>query len=127
MFIFFKIIVPLLVLTFISAMTNINIGRSPDAARWIVVQVTVILVLITLRFALDGVLPEESYLTIADKMFVMALIAVFFAITSSLALHVAIDNFNVSNERRFKVAYRLVVMLFYLFLATALAGWTGMI
>ena len=126
-FIFFKIIVPLLVLTFISAMTNINIGRSPDAARWIVVQVTVILVLITLRFALDGVLPEESYLTIADKMFVMALIAVFFAITSSLALHVAIDNFNVSNERRFKVAYRLVVMLFYLFLATAFAGWTGMI
>ena len=125
MFILFKIIIPILVLTLISAITNINVGRSTDAARWTVVQVTIILVLITLRFALDSVLPEESYLTTADKMFAMALIAVFFAIISSICLHVLVDNVTRWEERRIKAVYRLLLVAFYLGLALLFTVWSG--
>ena len=124
-FILFKIIIPILVLTLISAITNINVGRSTDAARWTVVQVTIILVLITLRFALDSVLPEESYLTTADKMFAMALIAVFFAIISSICLHVLVDNVTRWEERRIKAVYRLLLVAFYLGLALLFTVWSG--
>ena len=124
-FIIFKIIIPILVLTLISAITNINVGRSTDAARWTVVQVTIILVLITLRFALDSVLPEESYLTTADKMFAMALIAVFFAIISSICLHVLVDNVTRWKERQIKAAYRLLLVVFYGGLALLFTVWGG--
>ncbi|MDA8604464.1 hypothetical protein N9M21_08605 [Alphaproteobacteria bacterium] len=124
-FIIFKIIIPILVLTLISAITNINVGRSTDAARWTVVQVTIILVLITLRFALDNVLPEESYLTTADKMFAMALIAVFFAIISSICLHVLVDNVTRWKERQIKAAYRLLLVVFYGGLALLFTVWGG--
>ena len=88
-------------------------------------QVTIILVLITLRFALDSVLPEESYLTTADKMFAMALIAVFFAIISSICLHVLVDNVTRWEERRIKAVYRLLLVAFYLGLALLFTVWSG--
>ena len=124
-FILFKIIIPILVLTLISVITNLNVGRTNDAARWTVVQVTIILVLITLRFALDNVLPEESYLTTADEMFAMALIAVFFAIISSICLHLLVDNFTRWKERRIKTVYRFGSGVFYLGLALLFSVWCG--
>ncbi len=122
-FIMFKILIPLLVLTAISIITNINIGRAPDAARWTVVQVTLILVMITLRFALDGVLPEQRYLTFVDKLFAMTLISVFFAIISSLMLHVVLDKFPELNPTRVKFNYRLLISAFYGVLALGLFLW----